>query len=64
MIIPKFKCGDVIKYIKYNSTKGNTKQKIFIATSINYFSQRICNNTKNSKMKFCYSIQRKSLVFI
>jgi hypothetical protein len=60
-----FKCGDVIKYIKYNKTKDNTKTKIFVAEQINFANERIYkNNTQNVKMKFCHSIQSNSLEFI
>jgi hypothetical protein len=63
-IVPRFKCGDIIKYEKHNKIKGNTKQKIFVATGIDYSEEKIINGTKNSKMKFCQSLQRHSLEFI
>jgi hypothetical protein len=63
-IVPKFKCGDVIKYEKHNKVNGNTKQKIFVATGIDYLNESIRDNTKKSKMKFCHLLQRHSLEFI
>jgi hypothetical protein len=63
-IAPKFKCGDVIKYEKHNKIKGNTKQKIFVATEINNSKEKICCGTKSSQMKFCQSLQRHSLEFV
>jgi hypothetical protein len=63
-IIPKFKCGDVIKYKKYEKIKNKTKQKLFVATSVKYSSERIESGTKCVNMKFCSSLQRHSLEFI
>jgi hypothetical protein len=64
-IRPIFKCGDVIKYIKYNKVKNNTKTKIFVAASIDFLDNTIYeNNTKGVKMKFCHLVQSNSLEFI
>jgi hypothetical protein len=60
-----FKCGDIIKYAKYNKVKDYTKTKIFVAASIDFFNNKIYeNDTQNVKMKFCHLIQSNSLEFI
>jgi hypothetical protein len=63
-IVPKFKCGDIIKYEKYNKKNDNMKQEIFVADRVRYSSKTIGNGTKGSKMKFCHSLQRHSLEFV
>jgi hypothetical protein len=64
-IRPIFKCGDVIKYAKYNKVKDYTKTKIFVVASIDFFNNKIYeNDTQNVKIKFCHLIQSNSLEFI
>ncbi|MEE0929922.1 MAG: RRXRR domain-containing protein [Acutalibacteraceae bacterium] len=62
-VIAKFKCGDVVKYIK--KRKNKTIQKVFIVTGVKQ-STRLCydNYTKEANAKYCALLQGKSLVFV
>lgn len=64
-IMPKFKCGDKVLYVKYNKIKGNTKRKVFIVEGLDINKERIIyNKTKNSKIKYCKILESKSLQYI
>lgn len=64
-IVPKFKCGDKVIYIKHNKVKGNTKRKVFIVEGVNISAEKlIYQKTKGFKMKFCKILESKSLQYI
>ena len=64
-VVPKLKCGDVVKYYKKNKINGKVKRFVFLAQGINQSEEKVeYNNTKNAKMKFCTILQSNSLEFI
>jgi hypothetical protein len=63
-----FHVGDTILYKKKNKIKGNTKTKIFVCTGIkllkDYNEARLCDGTKNKKMKFCKVLKSGCIAYM
>lgn len=63
-IIPKFKCGDMVLYLKKNKIKGNIKRNVFIVEGLDINNNKlIYNSTKNYSMKYCTLLQSNSLEY-
>ena len=60
-VVCPFHVGDTIRYEKYNKIRGNTKTDTFICTGVksptDYNEARLCDGTKNKKMKFCHVLK-------
>lgn len=64
-IVPKFKCGDKVLYIKHNKIKGNIKKNIFIVEGVKIKEEKlIYDKIKNSKMKYCTILESNSLQYV
>ena len=49
--------GDVVRYIKHNKIRGNTKTEMFVADNVNMSKDgRVGYGTKNKKLKYCKRI--------
>ena len=56
--------GDVVRYVKYNKTYGNTKIDTFVALSCEMFGEghvKYGNGTQGRKLKFCKTIASGAL---
>lgn len=64
-VVPKFKCGDIVKYYKKNKINGKIKSFVFLTQGIKQSEEKVeYNDTKSVKMKFCNLLQSNSLEFI
>lgn len=57
--------GDVVRYVKHNKIKGNTKTETFVSTSVQMDDEgghvKYGSGNKSKKLKYCHTIQAGSL---